>query len=93
MHRSAMSGALPPRSTGNGDAQLPARPGVGAQEDIIREVEGHDRLIGRVLLELLLQGVGVVQHVREPLFAQHSDDGAPGLPRQRDRSHPVLRIS
>ena len=45
------------------------------------------RLIQGVPFELLLQPFSVVEHVREVLSAQHSDDGSPGLPRQLNRHH------
>ena len=52
------------------DPQLPARPGVGAQEHLIGEVQGHAELIGRMLLELLLQTVSVLAHEGQPRLAQ-----------------------
>src|SRR5215217_6494829 len=69
------------------DAQLPTRPVVGAQKDVIGEVERDGCLSRSVPLELLLQEIGVVTLVGQATIAQHGDDGAPGLPRQRDRVH------
>jgi hypothetical protein len=40
---------------------LPARLIAQAREQVIGEIEGYGRLIGRVLLEWLLQSVGVLQ--------------------------------
>ena len=42
------------------DPQLPTRPVVGAQIDVMGQAEGHGRLSGPVLLELVLQEIGVV---------------------------------
>ena len=70
------------------DAQMPARPVRGAQEQVIGEVERyHRRLIGCVLLELLLQAVGVIEHGRQGFLAQYDDDGARGLPSERNDVH------
>jgi hypothetical protein len=67
--------------------KLAARPGVGAQEHVISEAQVHGGLTGSVSLKLLLQLAGVLNHVRERLFAQRGDDRLPGLPGEFDRSH------
>src|SRR5688572_27457777 len=55
-------------STGTGIPQLPARPSGGAQQHVIGEMECHGRLVGTVLLQLLLESVGVLMHKRRHLL-------------------------
>jgi hypothetical protein len=69
------------------DAQLPTRPVVGAQEHIIDQAEGHRGFAGSMLLELLLQAVSVVEHVRQALRTRGGDEGGPSLPGQVNRPH------
>lgn len=63
------------------DPQVSARPVDRVHEQLIGEVVRHGRLIGWVLVVLLLQAVGMLQHARQRLLPQHGDDGASGLPR------------
>jgi hypothetical protein len=69
------------------DPQLPARLGGGAKKYVGGGAERHLGLIGRVLLEFLLQLVGVLQHIGQALGPQRVDDIAPGLPGQFDGVH------
>ena len=62
--------------------QVSARPVDRVQEQLIGGVVRLGRLIGWVLVVLLLQAVGTLQHARLRLLPQHGDDGASGLPRQ-----------
>jgi hypothetical protein len=52
---------------------------------MVGQAEAHRRLIGAVPLELRLDQVRVLQHVRQRHLPQHGDDGPLVLPRQRDR--------
>jgi hypothetical protein len=59
---------------------------------------GHDRWIGRMLRELLLQAVCVVEHGWQRFLAELSDHSAPGVPGKTHGPHgrspsPPLRMS
>jgi len=62
------------------------RPVVGAREYVFGEVEGHDELIGWVLLELL-SVVAASLKKKQQRRAWHSDDGRSVLANEGDRGH------